>query len=307
MKELTSGLASLGERGRNFLFLRNLEPAYLMLLALARSKRDVARLHSFLPGNCQLLQNNQLPDNRKLVHGDLIDLERLWEEIIHVGNPPRGGQRISDELARSWLLRLCTYERGEGFGNGLDCHNLRDYYVAVLVKFATTGGSIRTATEFGDESDEAEDIWFGVWPSPFSVDPSDKSHGENKPFISLFSQEFRLRCYLPNQASEWLKVWLLLPTHILTADLLHSLATLPDFAVNENVAFGLSSDEVGLCCLLPATPELKSLLTPGQGNRHFVAKDGFAWALKKALCHLGVPLQGDIKTRFNKGMLRGTT
>lgn len=301
-KELMNGLAGFGMRAKNFLFLQDhgLEAAYLMLLALARSNRDVVRLHGFLSENCQLLQNNLLPDKRKLPHGDLIDLQRFWRDVVHNGNPPYGkGKRMSDEHAQSFLQRLCVRQRGEVGGDRFDSLSLHDYYVAALADFATTDGIIRVSKE---RDCQALGIRFEVWADFDSSNLDDKSKGTIEAKVSLFFQEFRLRCYwLPDTKNGGqLKIWLSVSAYELTTGLLYGLATLPDFAVNDNIGLQLdhATSDAGLHFLIP-WPELMEHLEDGQDDWYFVAKPTFTVALKKKLQAFGIPLQGDIRPHGN--------
>lgn len=96
---------------RDFPLLNNydLDKVYLTILSLAKSVRDVRRLHNFLPENCRLLRC------------DLIKLEEYWQSVILPLGRSESQKRDDQELIRWILLRQCP-----------SWSNYQSYYAANL-------------------------------------------------------------------------------------------------------------------------------------------------------------------------------
>lgn len=71
-----------------------LRHAYMMVVTLATSQKDVERVHNLLPDNCQLFQEH-------------MSLLRDVRSRLYNGNPPNDGRRPSDPLCEMLLLHAC--------------------------------------------------------------------------------------------------------------------------------------------------------------------------------------------------------
>lgn len=84
------------------------EPLFLTLLGMARSVRDVRRLHQLLPTDCQLSRD------------DLIALEEFWKDHFHYDANKQASPNIDSDVA------FCIFDRL------IPPYRLRAYYRRVI-------------------------------------------------------------------------------------------------------------------------------------------------------------------------------
>jgi hypothetical protein len=185
-----------GERWqREFGFLKDtgIEPLLLLLLALARSKTGLRRLHDLLPENCRLLRP------------DLLRLTDFWEGMYE--RQP-GGIQLDDDRAASALsaLRRTCLKRG-----------LVNYYRKRIQQSQSTDFETFGWLTHG---------WIGSWLNPTSPGYM-VAWGSGGFTAKLFGGKCHIECAIQKDDSQRIIVVLGVQMDSLTEPLTHGILQLP--------------------------------------------------------------------------------
>lgn len=282
------------EWDRQFGFLNNEEMqfggdmhhAYLTLLALATSARDLERLHQYFPENCQLLRD------------DLNALKKFWRAQCDRSQSCVGVRLLSDDSVKRILAMQC------------DRKSLCEYYVDRLL-------ANRESSHFPDDEST---YWNNRTSVPLWGKKKDSTSEEEYGYFEMRVHGITCGgwCAL-SQDREKLLVRIEVPSRALTATNTYQLLSIP-----KTPWWSRSPDEVPFCLMAPAAPFLELIgstpLLPFAEQAEYITaemlaqdgyvayvRDGFCGQLKHSLIAIGVPVEivGRTDTRIERRARRG--
>jgi len=242
----------------SFLAKTELDHLYLMILGMAKSKRDIERLHSLLDGNCRLLRR------------DLIKLENFWEKYFSSQKNRLAESKLStldDELVRWLFSSQCGGK-----------NNFRYYFDYLSTKVLALGWPWPTMNK----------------ASMIVSYPENIGHGYTNFFGSIFDAAVDLECYLSRDRKN-IFVNLLIDESNLTEDVAYRFGQIPLELMHTQVFQPREGRGIRLFYYLPAADLLEPLSEFSEINCHgetyFLARDSFLSKFEVALKESGAPIQ----------------
>lgn len=233
-----------------------MEGTYLLLMASARSSRQLRTLHS------------QLPENARLLRDDFVKLEEFWKRYL--GNEAKRSSRRGNTPGVSWLIRsLASSESHFRFGKE------QGYYERKLTQSQKCKGN------------QCLDI---DRPSGWrrSIAEDRISAAEENFEAQVFGKQIPLGAAFTDDMTSVI-VWFLIPDNCFTEDLAHDvLERIPPYELMRYFA--------GLCVVLrfPAVDELSPANMEqqqiGQGIFYYKALRG-SKIIEAKLRDQGVPIE----------------
>jgi hypothetical protein len=261
----TSSVGRDWDRQFGFLKAEGMHHVYLALMTLARSARDIERLHTLLPDNCRLLQD------------DLRAFKDFWVSQCNPTTSERK-ERLLLDSAVEWLLeRECSGK------------SLRQYYARRLL-----------AGRAGNSDDPELDIWnHRIYLPSWRYRQGSELHGNF--VVTLHGMHCLTYCSLSRDQQQLL-VQICIPTLGLTEAITHKLLSMPPakwWCYQEGeVPYQLMLDagpflnlvQPGSLWPLPEMENLVTTETLAQVGYHTCVLPAFPEQLKRSLESIGIPV-----------------
>jgi len=241
-----------------------LDHPYIMILGLAKSKREIEHFHNLLDSNCRVLRN------------DLIDLENFWEKFVKPDITPQTWfPKLSDDSIQ-WLLKQQS----------------RDIWYKVVRYYDDYLTLKKEAlTEYLNH-----DLWFDN--HLILSFPERAGHGSTHFYVEIFKTMLGIDCYLSKDKQK-LIIKLITTQYMLNEKLTFKLGQLPPYRMTTSSA-GPGGREIDFSYCFDASADFLDFLLeepkPTKTAENYIVRDChiFSEHLEKILRQHSIPITSEI-------------